>query len=273
MENLLQKIKEAEDYIKRKIKLAPQIGLILGSGLGDLADEVRESISIEYSGIPHFPASTVEGHAGKMIIGDLDGKIVAALKGRVHFYEGYTMQEVTFPVRVMKAIGVKSLIVTNACGGLNPEFNPGDLMIIEDHINLTGDHPLIGKNYDSLGPRFPDMSKCYYPQYIELAEKAAQELKIDVKRGVYVGLSGPSYETMAEIKFLRGLGADAVGMSTVPEVIVATHSSLKTLGISCVTDVVFKKHDHSVSHEEVMETAKRVKPVFVKLIREIIRRL
>lgn len=273
MDNLMQKMQEASDFIKSKTRISPQVGFILGSGLGELADDIENAVLIDYSSIPHFPASTVKGHAGKLVLGKLEGKSIVALKGRLHFYEGYSMQEITFPVRVMKAIGINSLIVTNACGGINQNFNPGDLMIIEDHINLMGSNPLIGKNIPELGQRFPDMSGCYDPDYVKLAQEVANKAGIDIKKGVYVAVSGPNYETMAELNFLRIIGADAVGMSTVPEVIVAAHASLKTLGISCVTDVIFKKHDHSVSHDEVIEVARRVKPTFIKLIKEIIKRL
>jgi len=271
LDNMFEKINEASDFIIKKIKIKPEIGIILGSGLGDMADEINDYVDFDFNDVPHFPVSTVEGHKGKIYTGILEGKNVIALKGRVHYYEGYSMKQVTFPVRVMKALGVKSVILTNACGGINNDFNVGDIMILNDHINLTGDNPLKGFNDSRLGPRFPDMSSCYDPEYIKLANEAAKRAGIEVKTGVYAGLSGPAYETMAEIKYLRIIGADAVGMSTVPEAIVAVHTGIRTLGLSCITDVIFKKHDHSVSHDDVIKTANLVKPKFIKFIREILK--
>lgn len=273
MEKLLKKIHEAKDYISSKLTFSPEVGLILGSGLGDLADEIEAPVVIDYKDIPHFPVSTVEGHAGKLVVGKLQGKQVVAMKGRFHFYEGYTMQEITFPVRVMKALGVKSLIVTNACGGLNPHLYAGALMIINDHINLMGTNPLIGNNYDELGPRFPDMSTAYDKDLIELAHKVAKAQDIETKEGVYIGISGPNYFSKAELKMVTLMGADALGMSTVPEVIVAKHGNMKVLGISCVTDMAIPEELESISHEQVMEMANQTKPRFIKLVKGILKEM
>ena len=273
MGQLLQKMEEAKAYIQSKISLQPQIGLILGSGLGELADEVQDAVRIPYESIPHFPVSTVEGHAGQLVLGTLHHKTVIAMQGRFHYYEGYTMQEVTFPVRVMKALGVDQLIVTNACGGMNPDFQPGDLMLIQDHLNMTGANPLIGANEAGLGPRFPDMSRAYTPELLELVRETAQSLGIRVQQGVYAGITGPTYMTPAELTMLRMLGGDAVGMSTVPEVIVASHMAMKVIGISCVTDMAIGEHLEPLSHEQFIEVANRTKPMFISLVREIIARL
>ncbi|MFC5700435.1 purine-nucleoside phosphorylase [Cohnella faecalis] len=275
MGRLLDQIEEAKAVIEARLARAdrPEIGLILGSGLGDLADRLEDALSVKYEDIPHFPVSTVEGHAGKLVIGKLNGKTVAAMQGRFHFYEGYTMQEVTFPVRVMKALGISHLIVTNACGGMNPAFSPGDLMIIKDHLNMTGSNPLIGPNEPSVGPRFPDMSRAYSPELVALVRETARELDIPVQEGVYAGITGPSYMTPAELTMLRQLGGDAIGMSTVPEVIVASHMSMKVIGISCVTDMAIGEHLEPLTHEQVMEVANRTKPRFTRLVQEIVRKL
>lgn len=275
MGRLLEQIEEAKSVIEARLAGAdrPEIGLILGSGLGDLADRLEAAISVRYEDIPHFPVSTVEGHAGKLVVGKLNGKTVAAMQGRFHFYEGYTMQEVTFPVRVMKALGISHLIVTNACGGMNPAFSPGDLMIIKDHLNMTGSNPLIGPNEPSVGPRFPDMSRAYCPELAALVRETARELDIPVQEGVYAGITGPSYMTPAELTMLRQLGGDAIGMSTVPEVIVASHMSMKVIGISCVTDMAIGEHLEPLTHEQVMEVANRTKPRFTRLVQEIVRKL
>lgn len=270
MENLLDKIKQTSEYIKKRINIVPEIGLILGSGLGDLAEEIQDAVIINYEEIPNFPVSTVKGHEGKLVIGTLEGKKVVAMKGRFHYYEGYSMKEVTFPVRVMKALGVKMLLVTNACGGMNKELYPGALMIIEDHINFMGDNPLIGPNYEELGPRFPDMSNAYDRELIQLAEEVGKKINIETKRGVYVGISGPYYFSRAELRMLRKIGGDTIGMSTVPEVIVARHSNLRILGISCVTDMAIADELVSISHEEVVEVANKTKPKFIKLVKAII---
>lgn len=270
MNNLFDRINESAEYIKSKIDVVPTIGLILGSGLGVLADEIENPVEISYHDIPNFPVSTVEGHKGQLVIGKLQGKNVVAMQGRFHYYEGYAMQETTFPVRVMKALGVETVFVTNAAGGVNTEFKPGDLMIIKDHINFGGYNPLIGKNDDRLGVRFPDMSTAYTPQYIELTRKCAKELGIDVKEGVYTFFTGPTYETPAEVRMARIMGSDAVGMSTVPEVIVASHSGLKVVGISCITNMASGILDQPLNHEEVIETTQRVKQQFLSLVKKIV---
>lgn len=273
MGQLLQKMEEAKGYIQSLQTIKPTIGLILGSGLGELADEIQDAVRVPYESIPHFPVSTVEGHAGQLVIGRLQGQAVIAMQGRFHYYEGYSMQEVTFPVRVMKALGVEHLIVTNACGGMNPGFEPGDLMLIQDHLNMTGANPLIGENEAELGPRFPDMSRAYTPELLGLVEETAKSLDIRVKKGVYAGITGPTYMTPAELKMLRLVGGDAVGMSTVPEVIVASHMKMKVIGISCVTDMAIGEHLEPLSHEQVIEVANRTKPKFISLVKEIVTRL
>lgn len=271
MENILLKIKETSDYIRRRINVIPEIGLILGSGLGDLANDMEDVVEIDYKDIPNFPVSTVKGHEGKLVIGILEGKKVIAMKGRFHYYEGYSMKEVTFPVRVMKNLGIKLLIVTNACGGMTKKLYPGALMVIEDHINFMGTNPLIGKNYDELGPRFPDMSHAYDEEYIKIAEDVAKKLNIDLKKGVYAAISGPYFFSRAELRMLRNLGGDAIGMSTVPEVIVANHAGIKVLGICCVTDMAIADEIVSISHEEVMEVANKTKPKFKSFVKGIIK--
>lgn len=270
--NLKTEIFEARDYILQKLGVQPKVGLILGSGLGDMAGEIKNAVIIDYKDIPHFPVSTVEGHAGKLVVGELEGAKVIAMQGRFHFYEGYTMKQVTFPVRVMKALGVENLIVTNACGG-SYKLDAGDLMIINDHINFMGQNPLIGPNDPELGVRFPDMSEPYSFELIELAKKVARKEDIDVKEGVYLGVTGPNYETPAEVRMISILGADAVGMSTVPEVIVASHASMKVLGISCVTDVMQKHLGQPLTHEEVIRVSNMVKPKFTKLIKGVLREM
>ncbi|KOO44027.1 purine-nucleoside phosphorylase [Priestia koreensis] len=266
-------IQKSADYIKEKFSKTPTVGLILGSGLGVLADEIKEAVQIPYEEIPEFPVSTVEGHAGQLVLGTINGVTVVAMQGRFHYYEGYSLEKVTFPVRVMKALGVETVIVTNAAGGVNESFNPGDLMIISDHINNLGDNPLIGKNDGELGVRFPDMSEAYSKNLRELAKKTAAKLEIAVQEGVYVANSGPCYETPAEIRFLRAVGADAVGMSTVPEVIVARHSSMNVLGISCISNMAAGILDQPLNHEEVMETTEKVKTQFLSLVKAIIKEI
>ncbi len=263
-------IQEAKQFIESKINIAPKAGLILGSGLGILADEIIEPVKIPYSEIPHFPVSTVEGHAGQFVFGNLSGKPVVAMQGRFHYYEGYSQQQVTFPIRVMKALGVETLLLTNAAGGVNTAFKPGDLMIITDHLNMSGMNPLIGKNMDDMGPRFPDMSEVYSKNLSSGIESVAERLSIPVQKGVYVIMSGPSYETPAEIRMLRTLGADAVGMSTVPEAIVANHCGMKVAGISCITNMAAGILDQPLNHTEVMETAEMVKVRFIQLVKEIV---
>ena len=270
---MLDKIKEAADYITKKIDYKPDIGLILGSGLGVLAEDIVDKIEIEYKDIPNFPVSTVEGHAGKLIIGKLEGKNVAAMQGRFHYYEGYSMQEITMPVRVMKLLEIDRMIVTNAAGGINRNFNPGDFMIITDHLNLMGDNPLIGENYKEFGPRFPDMSEAYNKNLRKIAEKTAREESLVIRNGVYAGMSGPSFETPTEIRKLRKDGADAVGMSTVPEVIVANHMDIDVLGISCITNMAAGILPQPLTHEEVIEVTEKVKPEFKKLVKTMLKRI
>ena len=270
MSNLLYKISETSKYISKLTDFKPEIGLILGSGLGSLADEIEDSIVIEYKDIPNFPVSTVKGHEGKLVLGILEGKKVAAMQGRFHYYEGYSMEEITFPVRVMKALGVEMIFVTNACGGMDKKLYPGALMIIEDHINFTGNNPLIGQNFDELGPRFPDMSTAYDKELIEVAHKVGKKLDIKTEQGVYAGISGPYFFSKAELRMLRKIGGDVIGMSTVPEVIVARHMGIKVLGISCVTDMAVADEIVSVSHEEVIEVANKTRPKFIKLVRGIL---
>lgn len=270
LNQLLKKIKEAKEYISKKHTLNPTIGVVLGSGLGDFAEELADPIAIDYEDIPHFPQTTVEGHQGRLIIGKLGHQPVIMLQGRYHYYEGYTMQEVTFPIRVFRLLGVQTLITTNACGGLNPNFSPGDLMLITDHINFTGDNPLIGENIDELGPRFPDMSRAYDPDLQKQVLNAAHRLDIPLQQGVYVAISGPSYMTKAELKMLQTIGGDAVGMSTVPEVIVANHMKMKVIGLSCITDMAIPEELEPLTHEEVIRVANETKPVFKKLLKEVI---
>ena len=265
-----EKILQATTYINEKFNSSPEIGLILGSGLGVLGDEIEEAVSISYSEIPHFPDSTVSGHKGKLIIGLLEGKTVIAMQGRFHYYEGYSLNQVTFPVRVMKQLGIESIIVTNAAGGINESFHPGNLMIISDHINNIGDNPLLGKNDETLGERFPDMSKAYDPKLIQHASDCAKELNLQVHKGVYAANSGPTYETPAEVNMLRLWGADAVGMSTVPEVIVARHAGIRVLGISCISNMAAGILDQPLAHSEVIETTERAREDFLKLVKKII---
>lgn len=270
MTGLYDKMEDAKNYILSKTSHSPKIGLILGSGLGDLADDIREADVIPYHEIPHFPKSTVEGHAGQLVIGKLSGKTVVAMQGRFHYYEGYPQQVVVFPVYVMKALGVDVLIATNACGGMNESFKAGDLMLIEDHINMTGANPLIGPNDSRLGVRFPDMSAAYDPDLRKLAHQVANKEDIALQQGVYAGVSGPAYMTPAELIMLRNLGGDTVGMSTVPEVIAARHAGIKCLGISCITDMAIGEELEPLTHEQVVETANRTKPIFIRLVKSIV---
>lgn len=269
----MNNVTEAVAKIRETYDKTPKIGLILGSGLGILANQIEESVVLSYEKIPHFPVSTVEGHAGQFVFGRLEGAEVVAMQGRFHFYEGYSMQEVTFPVKVMKALGVEILIVTNAAGGINELYEAGNLMLISDHINFMGTNPLIGKNDDTFGPRFPDMSDGYPKDLRLLARKVAEELDLTIQEGVYAGMTGPTYETPAEIRMLRTLGADAVGMSTVPEVIVANHAGLRVLGVSCVTNMASGILDQALSHEEVIETTAKVQQDFLQYIRGIVKKL
>lgn len=270
---MFEKIERAAEFIKQKIDGNPEVGLILGSGLGVLAEEIENPIILPYHDIPEFPVSTVEGHAGQLVIGHLGGKKVVAMQGRFHYYEGYSMEKVTFPVRVMKLLGVEQLIVTNAAGSVNESYVPGDLMIITDHINLMGNNPLIGMNEERFGPRFPDMSEAYNKELRAKAKTIATKLGLDVKEGVYIGNTGPTYETPAEVRMARTLGGDAVGMSTVPEVIVARHSGMKVLGISCLTNMAAGILDQPLSHAEVIETTEKVKSSFLEFVKSIVKDL
>ncbi|GAW27847.1 MULTISPECIES: purine-nucleoside phosphorylase [unclassified Carboxydocella] len=272
MLELREKIKDAASYIKKALagRELPQIGLVLGSGLGSLAEEIEETVILDYAEIPYFPVSTVAGHAGRLVIGLLSGKRVMAMQGRFHYYEGYSLQEVTFPIRVMQALGIKELIVTNACGGMNPTFAPGDLLLISDHINFIGSNPLIGPNLEEFGPRFPDMSEAYSRRLRALARQVAGEQGVKLQEGVYVPVSGPNYCTPAELIFLRQIGGDAVGMSTVPEVIVANHGGMEVLGIACVTDMAIGEHLEKLEHEQVVAVAEQARPRFIQLIKGIL---
>lgn len=270
MQNMLEKIHETTTHIKKQIKSEPEIGIILGTGLGGLVNEIEIENVISYESIPNFPISTVEGHSGKLIFGQLGGKEVVAMQGRFHFYEGYTMQELTFPVRVMKFLGINKLFVSNASGGVNPDFEIGDLMIITDHINLLPDNPLMGKNYKELGPRFPDMSEPYDKGLVKKASEIAFQKKIKYQTGVYAAVSGPCFETPAEYLRIRNSGADAVGMSTVPEVIVARHMSIPCFAISIITDLGVPGKIVEVSHEEVIKVANEAEKKMTLLMKELI---
>ena len=258
------------DFLQKKCAIQPEIGLILGSGLGVLADEIEDAIKIPYHEIPGFPISTDELHAGQLVVGTLEGKNVVAMQGRFHYYEGYELETVTFPVRVMKQLGVQQLIVTNAAGGVNESFQPGDLMLITDHINNMGDNPLIGPNDSKQGVRFPDMSNAYSNKLIALATSVANTLNLQIKQGVYVGNTGPCYETPAEIRMIRMMGGDAVGMSTVPEVVVARHSGIEVLGISCISNMAAGILDQPLTHNEVIETTEMVKANFLTFVKKVI---
>ncbi|MCF6184608.1 MAG: purine-nucleoside phosphorylase [Bacteroidales bacterium] len=268
---MLKKIKQTADFLKSRITVEPEVAIILGSGLGGLGNKISDTVKIKYQDIPNFPVSTVEGHSGQLVFGKLAGKNVVAMQGRFHFYEGYGMKEVTFPVRVMHFLGVKNLIVSNAAGGLNPKFNQGDLMIITDHINFFPEHPLRGKNFDELGTRFPDMSKVYNAEYIKIAERIANNGRISVRKGVYIGSSGPTLETPSEYKMFRIFGADATGMSTVPEVIVAHHQGMKIFGMSVITNESEPENpNEETTHEEVQDVAGSVEPKMTKIIEGLI---
>lgn len=273
MSNLIDKINETLKVIKEKVTDTYEIGIVLGTGLGGLVSEIKIEEQINYSELPHFPLSTVESHHGKLIFGKIAGKNVVAMQGRFHFYEGYTMQQITYPIRVMKFLGVKTLLISNACGGMNPDYRRGDLMLISDHINLLGDNPLIGKNVNELGTRFPDMSEPYNLELIDIAEKAASMNKINIHKGVYVAVPGPNLETKAEYRFLRGIGADVVGMSTIPENIVANHMGIKVLGISIITDECFPDTLKPVVLEEIIAAASAAEPKMTLIMKEVIKEL
>ncbi len=267
---MLTKIQETADYLRPLLKLNPKIGIILGSGLGNLVSQITDQIKISYHEIPNFPISTVEGHSGKLIIGKLGNVEILAMEGRFHFYEGYDMKSVTFPVRVMKAIGIETLLVSNASGGVNPAFEIGDIMIITDHINLFPENPLRGENFNELGPRFLDMSEAYSKELITKAKQIAARHNIKVVEGIYVGTTGPTYETPAEYRYFRNIGGDAVGMSTVPEVIVANHAGMRCFGISIITDLGVPGKIVEVSHEEVQLIGNSVQPLMTLIIKELI---
>ena len=266
-------LSEAVDYIRSKIgDFKPEVGIILGSGLGELADEYCE-IAIPYSDIHGFEVSTVTGHKGRLVFGDINGKKVVMMQGRFHFYEGHPIKKVVFPVKVMKKLGVETLFITNASGGVNPNFRPSDLMIITDHINCMGVNPLVGANDDSMGERFPDMSEVYNADYVELVRKTGDRLGIDLQEGVYMALSGASYETPAEVRMARILGADAIGMSTVPEAIVAVWAGMKVIGLSCICNSAAGVSGVVVSHKDVIRAANTAKEKFKKLVKEVIKKL
>lgn len=264
---------ESAAFIREKTSHIPAIGLVLGSGLGPLGETLEAPVVIPYGDIPHFVKSTAPDHKGRLVIGQLGGKTVFCMQGRFHYYEGYSMPEITFPVRVMKRLGIRTLILTNACGGLMREFSPGDLLLITDHINFMGTNPLIGPNAEEFGPRFPDMSKAYTPDLADCARRAAKDLGIPLKEGVYLGYSGPSFETPAEIRLFQSFGASAVGMSTVPEAVVARHCGMKILAISCITNLAAGILDQPITSEEVTEAAGKAAEKFGRLLLEIIRRI
>ncbi|WP_408008210.1 purine-nucleoside phosphorylase [Pseudalkalibacillus sp. A8] len=261
---------EAKNFIISKTGIIPEIGIILGSGLGSLADELEDAVAIPYENIPFFSKSDAVGHANELVIGKLEGKSIVAMKGRYHYYEGYNLDEVTFPVRVIKALGAEKLIITNSCGAVNKDFNPGELMLITDHINLVGTNPLIGKNNPDLGTRFPDVSKVYSQELRNIALNIAEENNITLQEGVYGWWSGPVYETPAEIRMIRTLGCDAIGMSTVPEATVAIHAGLEVLGISCLTNMACGILDQPLSHDEVIEVAGKSRNTFILLVKKVI---
>ena len=268
---MLEKIQETATFLRNKMHTFPETAIILGTGLGSLVNDISDAYEINYQDIPHFPVSTVEGHSGKLIFGKLGNKDIMAMQGRFHFYEGYSMKEVTFPIRVMRELGIKTLFVSNAAGGMNPDFEIGDLMIITDHINFFPEHPLRGKNIE-YGPRFPDMSEAYNKELIRKANEIAAEKGIKVQHGIYIGTQGPTYETPAEYKMFRILGADAVGMSTVPEVIVANHCGIRVFGISVITDLGVEGKIVEVTHEDVQKAADQAQPLMTTIMRELINR-
>ncbi len=266
-------VSEAADFIRGRVATLPQIAIVLGSGLGAFADALQDSVVLEYAAIPHWPSSNVIGHAGRLVVGRVAGRQVAVLSGRAHFYEGHPLTTVTFATRVLGRIGIKTLVLTNAAGGINTSFSPGTLMVIDDHINLMGSNPLVGPNDDRFGLRFPDMTEVYSSRLRAIADQASSAAGVPVRHGVYVALHGPSYETPAEIRFLRSIGADAVGMSTAPEAIVARHMGIDVLGISCITNPAAGVLPTPLHHDEVMEVARRVGAQFIRLLEEIVARL
>lgn len=265
-----EQVQETVSFIKEKTNFTPEYGVILGSGLGSFTNDIQIEFTLLYNEIPNFPVSTVEGHKGALVFGIIGTKKVVAMQGRFHFYEGYSMKEVTFPVRVMKFLGVQKLIVSNASGGVNPNFAVGDIMLIKDHVNMMPEHPLRGKNDERFGPRFVNMSEAYSKKMIEIAKDLAQKLNIEVQEGIYLGLQGPTFETLAEYKMVKNMGADCVGMSTVPEVIVARHMAMETFGLSVITDMGDEENIETISHDEVLEAAKNAEPKVRLLIKELI---
>ncbi len=273
MENILEKAEKSIKSIQEYSRAKPKIAIILGTGLGGLAEDIEDRVSIPYQKINNFPNSTVHGHSGNLVLGQLEGKKVVAMQGRFHFYEGYSMKEITFPVRVMRELGADIIIISNAAGGMNRFFKRGDLMLIHDHINLMGDNPLIGPNDESLGPRFPDMSQAYDLELIKLAENIALEEGIRIHKGIYAGLTGPMLETPAEYRFLIKMDADAVGMSTIPEVIVANHMGMRVLGISCITDLAIDGVVEKVHFEEILKAAAQSEPIMTRIVRKVIKNI
>ena len=270
---MLKEINEAVQFIQSKYSISPSVGIVLGSGLGSFANEIDVECEIPYQDIPHFPVSTVEGHSGRLIFGNLSGKKVVAMAGRFHYYEGYTTREVVFPIRVLKFLGIQTLVISNAAGGINHSYKVGDLMIIRDHISMLTINPLLGKNEDSLGERFPDMSEPYKNYLIEKAKTIAKENNIEIKEGVYAGVTGPTFETRAEYKMLNILGADAVGMSTVQEVIAAVHMGLPVFAISVITDIGIREEENTITHEEVLQAAKDAEPKLTLIFKQLIAQL
>ena len=270
MKNYKNQVIEAAEFIKSRTEKKPEIGLLTGTGLGETAESLTRVASFEYKEIPHFPVSTVESHSGNLLVGEMHGKQVIAMQGRFHLYEGYSPLEVTFPIRVMQRLGVKILILSNAAGGLNHEFKPGDIMIIKDHINLTGSNPLIGRNEESWGIRFPDMSEAYDKSLVAITEKAGSDAGIDLQKGVYTGLKGPSLETPAEVRFLKTIGTDAVGFSTVQEVIAAVHAKMKVLGLSTITNINDPDNPVPATVEEIIRVARKVVPDLEKIISKVV---
>lgn len=270
---LFERAERAANFIRSRVESSPAVAIVLGSGLGAFADDLTNSTAIRYDEIPDFAQATVEGHAGRLVVGESENVTIAALQGRFHFYEGYSLEDVTFPIRVLKLLGVRTLILTNAAGSLNTEFTPGSLMVISDHINLMGVNPLIGANDERFGPRFPDLTSTYDPDLQSIVIDEAKAINVDLRRGVYAALSGPSYETPAEIHMVRTLGADAVGMSTVPEAIVARHMDMKVIGISCITNLAAGVSNRPVDHSQVIATGERVRGQFTELLRRVLKRL
>ncbi len=267
---MLKKIRETIEYLESRISEKPEIGIILGTGLGGLVNEIEVQHIFPYEFIPNFPVSTVEGHRGQLIFGTMNGKNIVAMQGRFHYYEGYTMQEITFPVRVMKFLGIKTLILSNASGGVNPDFEVGDIMVVDDHVNLMKDNPLIGQNEDEIGTRFPDMCQAYDPYLIEQACLIAGKHGIKLQKGVYAAVSGPTFETPAEYRYIRTIGADAVGMSTVPEVITARHMGLKCFAVSIISDLGVPGKIVEISHKHVIDAASAVEPLMTRIIKELV---